>query len=287
MMNNKKNNELMTREEFDACILRILQEELEADGVELQLHKSVKNNGVEFGGLLFSKKGINLAPAIYLDAFYEEYRQYTDIKEILVRIKLMYDSVAGEENFVINLDSFRNLSNVICYKLVNMEKNKEFLKGVPHRKFYDLAVIYYIHMEYQGESLSYTITKENLDHWNVTEEDVFQCADRNTSRMFPIKMISLGSIMKILTNVKKAWGAVSILYSNVYEKLAEIDDNCYLVPSSIHEWIVIPKSLGLCAQELKNLVQEMNTEEIAAEEILGDSVYFYDKELNSIYMLQI
>ena len=50
----------------------------------------------------------------------------------------------------------------------------------------------------------------------------------------------------------------------------------YVLPSSIHETIIVPKNASMNATELKNMVMEINGKEVSPDEVLTDSVYEYD-----------
>ena len=87
----------------------------------------------------------------------------------------------------------------------------------------------------------------------------------------------------ILTNSKKVNGASCILYKNLLRNFAcEKNENFYIIPSSIHEVLLVPESQGLKMDELKSMVQEVNDTELDREEILSYSVYYYNRELDCI-----
>lgn len=54
--------------------------------------------------------------------------------------------------------------------------------------------------------------------------------------------------------------------------------SCYLLPSSLHEMIIIPKDLGMTPKEMGEMVREVNQKEVARDEILSDRIYEFDKE---------
>ena len=65
--------------------------------------------------------------------------------------------------------------------------------------------------------------------------------------------------MLILTNAGKTYGACCILYPKVLEQLAKrVDGDYYLIPSSVHEFILLPVDQGRSAEELKEMIVEVN-----------------------------
>lgn len=85
--------------------------------------------------------------------------------------------------------------------------------------------------------------------------------------------------MYVLTNKSKYRGASGILCVEVLKKFAEsIKNDFYILPSSIHETILIPYDEKCSPDALRAMVREVNEQEVALEEILSDSVYYFDKE---------
>lgn len=67
-----------------------------------------------------------------------------------------------------------------------------------------------------------------------------------------------------------------MLYPDTWEKVAAlIGEDFYILPSSIHELIVVPESLGMNRLQLENMVEEINQTEVEQEEILSNTVYRY------------
>ena len=58
----------------------------------------------------------------------------------------------------------------------------------------------------------------------------------------------------------------------------------YILPSSIHEVILIPAYDHDSYDELTSMVKEVNSTQLSKEEILSDHVYFYSRETGQISM---
>ena len=92
--------------------------------------------------------------------------------------------------------------------------------------------------------------------------------------------------MLILTNAGKTYGACCILYPKVLEQLAErVDGDYYLIPSSVHEFILLPVDQGRSAEELKEMIVEVNSTELTPEEILSDQLYLYSSQERCVKIL--
>ena len=81
-----------------------------------------------------------------------------------------------------------------------------------------------------------------------------------------------------MKNKEKYFGAAEILLPSVCRKIGEkLQTDYYILPSSIHECMIVPVLDGLTPEGLHELVKEINEEHVAQEEILGDSVYLYTR----------
>lgn len=80
-----------------------------------------------------------------------------------------------------------------------------------------------------------------------------------------------------MTNVTGIYGASAILYPKMPKRLYEkLGCSYYLLPSSIHEFLVVPADAGIYSENLRNIVCEVNETQIEEEEVLADSVYYFD-----------
>ena len=181
---------------------------------------------------------------------------------------------------------------------------------MPHRKILDLALIYYYRMEHFMEhTASVLIFDDHMKRWSVTEQQLYERAKKNTCLALPPKLAGILQViqeldensdwikddmefcenerMYVLTNQEKYFGAVCILYPGVAQSIAEsFSNNFYILPSSIHECIIVPDSGQLIPQELKELVQDVNCQCVEEEEILSDHIYYYDRRQHKIRLVQ-
>ena len=82
--------------------------------------------------------------------------------------------------------------------------------------------------------------------------------------------------MYVATNPRRVFGASCILYPGTLEAFARrCRRNFYVLPSSIHETILIPALPELRAEEMEDMVHEVNEATLAEEEFLSNHVYLY------------
>ena len=100
------------------------------------------------------------------------------------------------------------------------------------------------------------------------------------------KLISMPDIpdtMFVLTNDTKVNGAAAILNDDIRQEIAEKVGDFYMLPSSIHETLIIPKDAGMEFKELEQMVQEVNQTQVAPGERLSDHVYEYDAKEHELF----
>ena len=279
------------------------------EGGNITINHVIKNNGCEMDGLVIMEKGKDIAPTIYLDSFYELYTNGENIKNIIRQIEVIYEQNKNNVTFDVNiLKHFDTIKDKIVYKVVNYRSNEKLLEQVPHKRILDLAVVFYCLLDNEyGRSATALIYNNNLKNWNVTIDDVYKAALKNTPDLLHSKIRSMAALfgkcgvnvdgeevdlkdyvpsdMYVLTNESKLNGAACILYENVlYDFAQKLGADLYILPSSVHEVILLPKLSMFEKDELVNMVKEVNTEGVAADEVLSDHVYEYNRTERLITM---
>ena len=279
------------------------------EGDNITINHVIKNNGCEMDGLVIMEKGKDIAPTIYLDSFYELYTNGENIKNIIRQIEVIYEQNKNNVTFDVNiLKHFDTIKDKIVYKVVNYRSNEKLLEQVPHKRILDLAVVFYCLLDNEyGRSATALIYNNNLKNWNVTIDDVYKAALKNTPDLLHSKISSMAALfekcgvnvdgeevdlkdyvpsdMYVLTNESKLNGAACILYENVlYDFAQKLGADLYILPSSVHEVILLPKLSVFEKDELVNMVKEVNTEGVAADEVLSDHVYEYNRTERLITM---
>lgn len=283
------------REQISNEIKKLVQERT---GLEVMLNKVGKNNGVKLTGLVIRPEGENIAPTIYLDQLIEsvEYGEITAGQAA--------DAVIAEYRRHKNRgDSFKNafqigrefiLERAEC-RIVNRDMNADMLADVPSRDYLDLAVVYYCTVsENNGEKAAFIIRNDIMERCGIGFEELDKAAMHNSEKNgFQIMGMNdvLAKIsgqevpedmempMYIVTNKINTNGAAALLFHGLFRELAEkLDCNLYILPSSIHEVIVIPENCGGNKECLESIVREVNDTEVPIEDKLSDSVYKWSKK---------
>lgn len=285
--------------EFLNCLAEEIKKLIPNDS-ELRINTVQKNNGVLFHGISILTKDVNIAPTIYLDSLYRKYQEKgTDFETMAREFLDFYESTKFKKG--IDASFFLNFENVkerIVFKLINSKLNQSLLRKIPHKPFMDLEMVfYYIWDQKELENATVLIHNSHCEMWNVKPDELIKLAKRNTERLLPCETIKMEKIvvdmmkvpedyfseqgidmkMYVMTNSTRSYGAATLLYDHAICEFAyTYGKNIFIIPSSVHELILIPDDGQIQADMLNEMVREVNHTQLDAKEVLADHIYYYD-----------
>lgn len=83
------------------------------------------------------------------------------------------------------------------------------------------------------------------------------------------------------------YGAIKVLYSQNVKDFAKEHGGCYVIPSSIHECLLIGKDHADetgCMTDGDEMIREVNRREVRPEEVLSDHLFFMDENGNLLFV---
>lgn len=275
--------------------------------MELEVIPVNKVNGIKDGLIMTGsfKEGKKISPMFYINDMYEEYVQTEDFEEVMVTAAGRMEYGFKHMSKVKELD-FVNVKDNIVFQVINTARNKEMLQKIPHREFLDLSIVYRLVIWVDEEGIMSSIIHNNLvQNLGMKEQELYECAVKNTCRIFPPSIVKMGELIKkelldsglpqeeadmlcgtipeddmlyVITNTKGLNGACSILYeNNIHELATKLGTDLYILPSSIHECIALPVgAVELC--DVAGMVETANRTEVSADKQLSDHVYYYNKD---------
>ncbi len=263
----------------------------------VSVYEALKNNSVVHKGISIRENDHSIAPTIYMDEFYTDYCDGRDIEDIINEIIRIYSqNRKGPEVEAGNFVDFEWVKDRIFFKTVNAAENASLLAQVPCSLNLDLAIIYCVYMgNFKGSFSSVMIRNEHLKLWGKDMAEINEYAIRNTPAILPCDIRNMKDIvselgdfeddgecgvpMFVLSNKDRVNGAAVMFYDGVLKRAAdELGSDLYILPSSIHEVIVIPKDAVMDSDDLTRMVAEVNDTQVAKEEILSYSLYEYLRE---------
>ena len=246
--------------------------------------------------LIDKSKKVNTSPIVYIDNMYT---YYTSCKNIDMVLKKAADMITEGFNMVTNKYVYdKNIKDNIVLVLINAEANKELLKTIPHIKFLDLAFIFRWIITRNEYGFSGSIVNDSLlKTVNLDPNELFELAKANTRRLLPPKVITLKNALKamnapddlldntpeypvfVLSNIYGVEGATYIAFDDILSEIKnKLNENFYILPSSINEVLIIPESF-VTPEFVKEMVKDVNNTVVTQTDKLSNNIYFYNGEI--------
>lgn len=283
------------------------------ENYHVKLNDVVKNNGIILRGITLMQDDSNISPTIYLNPYYDAYENGettlgTVIDEVIDTYERNKVNRSIDMRFFLDYDSVKTR---ITYKLINTEKNKELLNDIPHIPFHDLSIVFQclISGERFGNA-TILIHNVHLQLWKVNARELYERAMENTPILQGYDVTDMNTVLEemrafeeiedteyeediqqqvpmyVLSNKSRVHGAACILYPDILKDFAAVvEKDLYVLPSSIHEVILLPAEGTEDSEQLKAMVHEINESQVEDEEVLSDSVYFYRRRDDAFYQL--
>ena len=264
-----------------------------------------------YKGLMVKRENETITQTINMDQLYKTYQNHPGIT-----MESVYKTVADvimETPIQMNLKSIMDYDSVkdhLFIRVSSAETNKDMLANVPHQLKEDLAITYHVAVSMDEEGLSSMLIKNDLlKQYGITAEQLHEDAMKNSPRIMAPEVSSLGAMMEeliekdlfmmspeeremlqesiresaqmpsffVVTNHQKINGAGALFYLEMLDNLGKVfGQNYFILPSSIHEMLVLPDNGEISADELRAMVTEVNATQVAPAERLTNNVYHYD-----------
>lgn len=300
-------------QEFAQYIKNHIQEYLPQDyqDAKITLEEITKGNDRTLTGLIIRKDGETTVPSIYLETYEEQFEKGRSIHEIMK--ELVQIRTESSMKFPINgkdLSDYGTVRPLLSIRLCDPEKNQEYLKDKPHTACGELAAVYQIQvMESSEGTASAVITNNMLHFWGITLEQLHHDATEMENARNPVCLYTMEDVMLeimqsvkpenlyertealdpernpiyILTNQNKINGAGVLAQDGVLDKIgALLDSDFYVLPSSLHEVILVPDNGNMQLAKLEDMVKEINATQVAPEDLLSDKVQYYDRAAKTL-----
>ena len=288
---------MMTFENFKKKLVNEVQEEL---GDERKVCATVicKNNQTEKEVLTFEGNPSGCTLAIHLSDLYKQLQAG-------ITVEMCRDEVLAIVNRspIVNVskitDNWDEIKERIFPVLVNKQWNEQRLEKLVHMDFLNFAVMlkYYVDDIPAGKG-SINVSHELMETWGIDEHVLWKtAAEKLENEEFTIMdledivMREFGTefqsdrsgALYILTNKGALNGAAAMLRTDILTSFAEsIGRNFYILPSSIHELILLPDHGNYQVEELQEMVRTVNLTTVAEEERLSDDIYYFNRKYGKV-----
>ena len=279
------------------------------ENADVTVEEVHKNNDTLLHGIIIRNEDEQACPRIYLDQMYEDYKMGKDLDECVgdvadVRVEADAPELAQYMDY---LKDYENAKPMLQVRLCDPEKNKEANKERVLTKCGDFVATYNLNLNQNKRGVaSIPVGTAMLELWNVTKEQLHQDA-MQADKMRTPTFVSVEDVVMNLTdptyvahnyledskdtmdvepnslfclsNENKFNGASYIIHEDITQKIGEmIGGDYYVLPSSIHETLIVPDTGLHDVNELEAMVKEVNETQVAPDEILSDKVQHYDSK---------
>lgn len=266
----------------------------------------MKNNGIFRDAIIIRPPERTITPTIYLESHYQNYKNGTSLDCIVDEILYFYTLNSKPPQSVFeHFHDFEFAKEYITFKIVHLDMNRDFLKHTAHIPFLDLAIVFCLLIRTTTSELSTAIINNALlEKWDTTTSELYDIAFLNTPQKYPFSIRPLEDVLSehfddclvdaprlsnqlfLFTNSIQFLGAHVLLYEELLFDFA-YKQNCdfYILPSSIHEVLLVPVSYFQEMERLKDMVISINQTDLSQDEILSNSIYLYSLEKRSISLV--
>lgn len=266
--------------------------------------ETVQKINKKLEGLKLVTENSKVCPIYYMDNLYKDYLSNGNFDLTMVELieKLKFSEMERPD---FDLD-FNKIKDKVILELVNSENNKGLSENIPHRNIADLSVIYRWIIDANNYGItSAIVTNQVAEEINLSENDLFKSASENLKKTSPATIKSLEEVVMgimndqpekndqgieiddpdsiyVISNTRKQYGAAAILDTELMSNIAEqMDSNIYILPSSIHECLLVSDRFGE-PKQLQQMVREVNSTEVDIEDKLSDNLYVFNKDTKKI-----
>lgn len=188
----------------------------------------------------------------------------------------------------------------------NLEKNKEYIDKIQcvYQEKLDLAYACYIEIieEEKRDVAMINVSKGMLELWEISEQELFETAEKNA--IYDVKPMSVlikeltkqpmrneleheVDAMHVVSNENRRRGAAGIFDTELIQQQAEeLGCDFYILPSSLHEIILMREDMAPEMETLREMVKEINSTQVLVEDYLSDSIYYYDRNTKEVTIVE-
>lgn len=309
----------MTIEDFTAEVKQQILDYLPPGfmNARVEVYNTIKNSH-KVHGVCIRLQGQNIAPVFYMENYYcNEYEAVTPdiLQNIASDIYPYYkDYLDGKEPNAIErellnfkIDNYEEIKTLLRPIIVNLRYYSELLNSFNYKVLNDMAVLLIIDIpsdKFRFGPSCIKITKDLEKLWDKSFEELYDDAISNMRkedyvlRDVACKLLGKKEVNFLnkpsvkdkktlfeLTSKHNIYGSNGLLCTSVMNKIGLLfPEGFYIIPSSIHECLIVSKEVSNCPNVLKDQLTSINLngELITNDDVLSFDIYQYDEECNEL-----
>ena len=271
-------------------------------GVQVEIRPVEKLQGESYTGLSIQPNDSPMAATLNLDTVYNQMvdqgKSFQEVADDLIThaADIIVDMPKIDVNDITNYDQMKN---TLVVQVIPTDRNAEMLADIPHKNIEDMSLVYRMQIDQnENGTSSVLITNAMLENYGVTVDQLHQDAmdgavinDAATFRSMQEVLSDLmgmpadlmppmdGPQMYVASVENSLNGAGVIAYPDFMNQVAEqVGGDFFVLPSSVHEVLVVPDDGSIDRHDLESMVREVNASEVLPKDQLSDNVYHYDSQ---------
>ena len=294
--------------EFKEQFTEDVKQALEDAGIDADITvRTVDKMNESYEAMTVTPEGSNVGVNVNMEKFFEAYENGTDYDAVVDKaVDVIEGGFANQPTVdVAALTDYDQMKDKLVMEVVSAETNAEMLENVPHQEMEDMAVVYRFVLDSNDDGrATILVTNQLLDTMGVTPEQLHADAMENAPELKPAVIKGMSEVMAemmgmsaedlammgmptdpadeqmfVATVPDKIHGAGIIAYQDFMDQAAErVGGDFFILPSSIHEILIVPDNGEMGLKDLEAMVKEVNATQVAPADKLTDSVYHYDSK---------
>lgn len=267
---------------------------------EITVEKSsvIKMNDKKHIGICIRRTGVPIAPNIYLDDMYTAFTMGADFEQLMYKLVATYLESLQHSPCPSDFEGNDIRDSARCgLRLLSASRNRRYLSEHVNKDF-GLGLVLtadFCIPDNNGGEWRTTISWDLMDEIGIGVEEFFSDIIFSNSINYPAMLCEFNleptneinrlhdehidtGMLYVLKTTRHCHGAVAIAYPGVLERIADaFDSSFYVVPSSVHEVIIVPEDFDVKPEALTAMLVDANETVVAPDDVLSNNLMYYDR----------
>ena len=294
--------------EFKEQFTEDVKQGLADAGIDAKISiNTVEKMNETYEAMTVTPEGSNVGVNVNMEKFFEAYENGTPYEDVVDKaVNVIEGGFANQPTVDVSaLTDYDQMKDKLIMEVVSAEANADMLDKVPHKDMEDMAVVYRFEIDSNDDGrATILVTNQLIETMGVTPEQLHADAMENAPELKPAVIKGMSEVMAEMMGVStedlammgmpmdpadeqmfvasvpdKIHGAGVLAYQDFMDQAAErVGGDFFILPSSIHEVLIVPDNGNMSLSDLEAMVKEVNATQVAPEDKLTDSVYHYDSQ---------
>lgn len=259
-----------------------------------------KLQGESYRGITITPEGSSAGATLNLQKYYRQLQDGRPMTEVIRDIRDLAEDAVRQIPQVDTrqLADYEQMKDTLIMQAVPTEQNKALLAAIPHREIEDISIVYRFRLDHgdRGDA-TILVTNQMLQRYGITAEQLMKDAEISAPRQNPVSIRSMAEVLSEMSGMpldELEMGAPPLLVATVpgavngsgilgypdflKEAAEKAGGSFYVLPSSIHEVLLLRDDGSMSAGELNAMITSINASEVSPEDRLSDSAFHYDAQ---------